>query len=78
MTDTPRFRCPACGFAVFNRRLPACESCHAPLPAQFQFTAAERALIEEDAARMEKIRRDLALEAERMREQAERRRGDGG
>ena len=34
--------CPACGFRVFNRRYPKCESCGAELPEDVAYTAAER------------------------------------
>ncbi len=34
--------CPACGFRVFNRRYPKCESCGAELPADIAYTAEER------------------------------------
>jgi len=78
MIDSSRFRCPACGFAVFNRRLASCESCKAPLPAGLRFTEADLARLEEESARIEKVRSDMAREAERLEE--ERRRGyvDGG
>nr|WP_315209668.1 hypothetical protein [uncultured Albidiferax sp.] len=33
--------CPACGFTVFNRRHPRCESCHAELPPGCVYSAAE-------------------------------------
>jgi len=29
-----RYRCPECGFQIFNRRVPKCESCGAALPAE--------------------------------------------
>ena len=39
--------CPACGFTVFNRRYPKCESCGVELPESLVYTAAERrALLE--------------------------------
>ena len=78
MTDSSRFRCPACGFTVFNRRVAACESCKAPLPANLMFTGKELARLEEESARVEKIRADMLREAERQEEERQRRRGDGG
>lgn len=49
-STTPR--CPQCGFIVFNRLCPKCESCDAPLPETIVYTAVERhALIEADAER---------------------------
>lgn len=35
-------RCPECGFQVFNRRYPKCESCGALLPETLVYTAVER------------------------------------
>lgn len=50
-TPTPP-TCPACGFIVFNRRYPKCESCGATLPETLVYTAAERhALITADEER---------------------------
>ncbi len=34
--------CPACGFRVFNRRYPKCESCGAELPPDIAYSDAER------------------------------------
>jgi hypothetical protein len=78
MSDSSRFRCPACGFAVFNRRVAACESCKAPLPASLRFSVDELARLEQESARIDKIRRDMAQQAERDEEEQRRRRGDGG
>ena len=78
MTGSSRFNCPTCGFAVFNRRLAACESCKAPLPASLRFSADELAGIERESARIEKIRRDMAQEAERLEQERRRRQGDAG
>jgi len=33
--------CPACGFRVFNRRYPKCESCGTVLPESIVYTAVE-------------------------------------
>ena len=78
MTDSSKFRCPGCGFTVFNRRVAACESCKAPLPANLMFSGKELARLEEESARIAKIRADMALESERLEEERQRRRGDGG
>ncbi len=78
MINASRFGCPACGFTVFNRRLATCESCKAPLPANLRFTKAELARLEEESARIEKIRADMAREAERLDEERRRSYGDGG
>jgi hypothetical protein len=42
------------------------------------FTGKELARLEEEAARIAKIRADMAREAERLEEERQRRRGDGG
>ena len=34
--------CPACGFRVFNRRYPKCESCGASLPESIVYNDVER------------------------------------
>lgn len=78
MPASSRFKCPACGFAVFNRRVAHCESCKAPLPAAMMYTADDLAHLDAEAARIDKIRRDMAREAERAEEERRRRQGDGG
>ena len=78
MTDSSRFRCPACGFTVFNRRVAACESCKAELPASLMFTGKELVRLKAEAERIAKIRADMARESERLEEERQRRRGDGG
>src|SRR5664279_528333 len=35
-------KCPACGFRVFNRRCPKCESCGAELPDWLVYSSSER------------------------------------
>ncbi|NUZ06764.1 hypothetical protein [Piscinibacter koreensis] len=37
--------CPDCGFRIFNRRYPKCESCGALLPDSIVYTSAERSAI---------------------------------
>ena len=72
------YRCPACGFTVFNPRVTRCEACHAPLPDTARYTAADRARLEQDAADVDRKRAALAREAEEQAAERERRRGDGG
>ena len=44
--------CPDCGFRIYNRRFPNCESCGAALPETLVYSAAERfALQKEDEER---------------------------
>jgi len=78
MNSDIRFRCPACGFAVFNRRLAKCESCSAALPNELRYSSEELKSIEAEHESNETIRRQLAREAaEREASEAERRRFDG-
>jgi hypothetical protein len=53
-------RCPDCGFQVFNRRFPKCESCGALLPESIVYSAVERhALLVADEERdFEKARNE--------------------
>lgn len=60
MTRPSRFRCPACSFPVFNRRVARCESCAAELPASLLFTTPQLAILDAEHARNEKARADLA------------------
>lgn len=76
--QSERLRCPACGFRVFNRRVRYCESCKAALPEAFQYTVEQEAFIQADAAQIEKMRHELAQEAERIAQTKIKRRGDGG
>jgi hypothetical protein len=78
LTPTFRFRCPDCGFTVFNRRLSTCESCRAPLPAALRFTVAELARLSEDEDRNGETRKELARQAEELERQRQKRKGDGG
>jgi ribosomal protein L37E len=78
MNSDTRFRCPACGFAVFNRRVAKCESCSAVLPNELRYTSEELKSIEADHESNEKIRQQLMREAaEREASEAEHRRFDG-
>ena len=46
-------RCPDCGFQVFNRRYPKCESCGAVLPESIVYSPVERhALLAADDERV--------------------------
>ncbi len=52
--------CPACGFRVFNRRYPKCESCGATLPESIVYSAVERhtLLMAEEERSLEQARND--------------------
>lgn len=56
----PAPTCPACGFRVFNRRYPKCESCGAELPESIVYSPVERqTLLRADEERaLEKARND--------------------
>ena len=53
METSAPLACPSCGFRVFNRRYPKCESCGAVLPESIAYTPAERASLFE-AERLER------------------------
>ena len=79
MTTAPaRFRCPACQFAIFNRRVPRCERCGATLPEALLFGAEDLQRLDEEGRRNQKIRDDLAREAEAEEEKRRQRQGGGG
>ncbi len=79
MTNVPpRFRCPACGFAVFNRRVPHCERCHVALPPSLLFDAEDLQRLEDEAQRLQRVRDDLAREDEAEQARRRHRRGGGG
>jgi len=42
------FRCPACGFRVFNRRCANCEACGKPLPEELLLSSEEVARRQSD------------------------------
>jgi len=70
-----RWSCPSCGFHVFNRRYPKCESCGAPLPESLRLSPAEREDLANAAtasldAQVEEARR-ARLEAAELREKAQ-------
>jgi hypothetical protein len=59
------FRCPACGFSVYNRRLANCEKCHAPLPPGLRFTDEQIATMEAREAQVEADRQALRDQQDR-------------
>lgn len=64
------YRCPACGFQIYNRRVRTCESCKTELPQELLLSPGEVAALD---AQFEKSK------AEReARLKKERRGGDGG
>ena len=65
MTE-PSWNCPACGFRVFNRRYPKCESCGAQLPQSLLYTD-----LELSALREQEQRARSEFEAFKAKEQAE-------
>ena len=67
MIKGSRYRCPACNFPVFNRRVARCESCAAALPAGLLFTDAQIAGIDAEHARNEQMRAELAKSSEQRR-----------
>ena len=54
--------CPECGFRIYNRRFPDCESCGAALPETLVYSPAERFALkqEEEERSLETARRDSA------------------
>lgn len=72
------FRCPACNFAVFNRRVPKCEKCGRELPEDFRFSSRDLALLAKEQARVDKARRELQRDREEEQRKREERRGSGG
>jgi hypothetical protein len=72
ITRSLRPTCPACGFAVFNRRYPKCEKCKAELPASIVYTSTEIAGMREKerADDDERARRRAEARADRARRAA--------
>ncbi len=68
MALTRRFLCPACGFAVFNRRLPTCERCKAVLPEEYVFKPEQLAAIEAEHERYDEMRKDIGREVDERAE----------
>jgi transcription initiation factor TFIIIB Brf1 subunit/transcription initiation factor TFIIB len=50
-----KYRCPSCGFQIFNRRVSKCESCGAVLPFELLFSREQLAALD---AEHEKSKRD--------------------
>lgn len=50
------FQCPACGFQIFNRRVPSCEACGITLPKELLFSAEEIAELDAQFERGKKDR----------------------
>lgn len=67
-----RYSCPVCGFFIFNRRVKNCESCKVALPENLLFTNSDLARLQKESAENEKIRADMArdAQAEQMRNRA--------
>jgi hypothetical protein len=51
--------CPECGFRIYNRRFPSCESCGATLPESLVYSPVERfeLQLEEEERSLAKARR---------------------
>jgi len=65
-------RCPACGFRIFNRRYPMCESCKLPLPPELVYSREQILAMQTQEALEAKARAN----AKRKRDGANS--GDGG
>ena len=54
--------CPHCGFRVYNRRFPNCESCGAALPDTLVYSPLERFALQraEEERSLERARRSVA------------------
>lgn len=50
--QTDGFRCPACGFRIFSRRIMKCESCGAPLPVALLLTPEQTAVFDAEDERL--------------------------
>ena len=53
--------CPECGFRIYNRRYPNCESCGAALPETLVYSPAERFALQhqEEERALERARRSV-------------------
>jgi predicted RNA-binding Zn-ribbon protein involved in translation (DUF1610 family) len=78
MSTTSRFRCPACGTTIFNRRIPRCESCKAALPVELLLNAGQTAFLDAEYEQHEKARIEMARAAAELERKRIRERGDGG
>jgi ribosomal protein L37AE/L43A len=70
------FRCPACGFTVFNRRVKRCEKCGEALPPGFGYNERDLTLIAAEEARVARVRD--ALQRDRDEEERKRLQRQGG
>lgn len=60
--------CPKCGFIVFNRRFPKCESCGEPLPPSLVLSTEERdLLLEEEERKAEAAQQEAAKQQRHSR-----------
>ena len=73
-----RFKCPACGFSFFNRRLQRCEKCQAILPGSMLFSDHDIDRINREALENEKKRREIARDLEQLEKNNAIRRRSGG
>jgi hypothetical protein len=57
--------CPECGFRIYNRRYPNCESCGAAISELLVYSPVERFLLqlEEERQSLERARRSVSEEA---------------
>jgi hypothetical protein len=55
-----KYRCPTCGFQIFNRRVRKCESCGGELPEDLLFSAKEVAAMDAEHERNRKERETQA------------------
>jgi DNA-directed RNA polymerase subunit RPC12/RpoP len=65
--DSIKYRCPSCGFQIFNRRFPKCESCGATLPSELLFTPEEIAALDAEHEKSRREREARARKAKRGR-----------
>lgn len=66
-------QCPHCGFAIYNRRFPKCESCGAALDEALVFSDKERRdLFEQDRLAAEAVWQKKQIDERRQRD------SDGG
>lgn len=70
MVEQTEFRCQACGFRVFNRLYPFCESCKKELAPGIALSAAERTAYfakqrdEDERKRLERQRRGRSAKSD--------------
>jgi hypothetical protein len=59
------FRCPTCGFQIFNRRVQKCESCGNSLPSELLLTAAEMKQLDTEYERARQEREESSRKSRR-------------